>query len=72
MAVPSAFMAIADYPGKSDRKVASNRRMAFVIDFTEVTSDTLKTPGHIANPLSLIFRCIGVGLMRFNTLPEFT
>ena len=60
-----------DYPGKSDRTVASNRHMAFIIDFTEFTSETLKTPGHIANPVSLIFLYIRVGLMRFNTLPEF-
>ena len=50
---------------------ASNRHMALVIDFTEVTSEPLKAPGHIANPVSLIFRFMGVGLARFNTLPEF-
>ena len=60
-----------DVRGKSDRKVASNRHMAFVIDFTEFTSETLKTPGHIANPVLLTFLYIRVGLMRFNTLPEF-
>ena len=58
------------HPGKSDIKLASNRHMAFVINFTEFTSETLKMPGHIANPISLIFR-YRVGLMRFNTLPEF-
>ena len=56
---------------KFDTRVASNRHMTFVIDFTEFTSETLKTPGHIANPAPLIFRFIGVGLTRFNTLPEF-
>ena len=45
--------------------------MTFVIDFTELTSETLKTPGHFANPVSLILRYIRVGLTRFNTLPEF-
>ena len=72
-AVESAPMRIgrADHPGKSDRKLAFNRHMAFVIDFTEFTSETLKTPGHIANPVSLIFLYIRVGLMRLNTLPEF-
>ena len=43
-----------DHPGKSDIKVVSNHHMAFVIDFTECTSETLKTPGHIANPVFLI------------------
>ena len=69
----------AECPGKSDidRAVASNHHMAFVIDFTEFTSETSssnsKTPGHIANPVSLIIRCFKVGLMRhgFNTSPEF-
>ena len=56
---------------KFDATVPSNRHMTFVIDFTEVTSETLKTPGHIANPVSLVFRYIRVGLMRFNNLPEF-
>ena len=62
-----------DHPGKSDRKVASNRHMAFVIDFPEFTSETSKTPGHIANPVSLIFLYIrlSLGLIRFNALPEF-
>ena len=61
-----------DYPGKSDKTVASNCHMAIVIEFAEFTSETLKTPGHIiANPVSLIFRYIRVGLMRFNTLHEF-
>ena len=45
--------------------------VAFVIDFTEVTAEALKAPGHIANPVPLIFRCIKVGLARSNTLPEF-
>ena len=31
----------------------------------------MKTPGHISNPVLLIFLCVGVGLMRFNTLSEF-
>ena len=44
-----------DHPRKSDIKEASNRHMAFAIDFTEFTSETLKTPGHIANPVLLIF-----------------
>ena len=59
-----------DYPGTSDRTVASNRHMAFVIDF-KFTSETLKTLGHIANPVLFIFRYIRAGLMCFNTLPEF-
>ena len=54
-----------------DRTVASNRHMTFVIDFTDFTTETLKTPGHIDNPVSLVFRYIRVGLTRFNTLPEF-
>ena len=41
--------------GKSDIKLASNRHMAFGIDCREATSDTLKTPGHIDNPVRLIF-----------------
>ena len=57
--------------GKSDIKLASNRHMAFAIDCTGFTSDTLKTPGHIANPVRLIFRYIRVGLTRFNNNPEF-
>ena len=36
-----------------------------------VTSDTLKTPGHIDNPVRLIFLYIRVGLTRFNNNPEF-
>ena len=56
---------------KFDTTVSSNRHMTFVIDFTDFTTETLKTPGHIVNPISLIFRCIRVGLTRFNTLPEF-
>ena len=39
--------------------------------FTEFTSETLKTPSHIANPVPLIFRYIRVGLTRFNNNPEF-
>ena len=59
-----------DHRGKS--AIENWRRIvAFVIEFTEFTSETLKAPGHIANPGLLIFRYIGVGLMRFNTLPEF-
>ena len=38
-------------PGKSDIKLTSHRRMAFVIGFAESTSEALKTPGHIANPV---------------------
>ena len=45
--------------------------MAFGIDCTEVTSEALKTPGHIASPVPLIFRYIRVGLTRFNSNPEF-
>ena len=45
--------------------------MTFVIDLTDFTSGTLKTPGHIADPFSLTFRYIRVGLTRFNTLPKF-
>ena len=60
-----------DHPGKYNITVASNRHVAFVIDFTEFTSETLKTPGHIANPVPLIFRYIRVGLTRFNNNPEF-
>ena len=36
-----------------------------------IASETLKTPGHIANPVSLIFRYIRVGFTRFNNNPEF-
>ena len=56
---------------KFDRTVASNRHMTFVIDFTDFTTETLKPPGHIDNTVSLILRCIRVGLTRFNTPPEF-
>ena len=56
---------------KFDRRLASNRHMTFLIDFTDFTTETLKTPGHVANSVSLIFRSIGVGLTRFNTLLEF-
>ena len=61
-----------DHLGKSDNiKVASNRHMAVVIDCTEFTSETLKAPGHIADPVPLIFRYIRAGLTRFNNNPEF-
>ena len=62
-----------DNRGKSDIKPASTRHMymAFVIDCTEFTSDTLKTPGHIDNPVRLLFHYIAVGLTRFNNNPEF-
>ena len=56
---------------KFDRTVASNHHMIFVIDLTDFTTETLKTPGHIANPVSLIFLYIRFGLTRFNTLPDF-
>ena len=47
--------------------------LQIVLDVIEFMSGTLKKlmPGHIAIPVLLIFRYIRVGLMRFNTLPEF-
>ena len=44
-----------DNRAKSDIKLASNRHMAFVIDCAEFASGTLKAPGHIDNPVRLIF-----------------
>ena len=43
-----------DNCAKSDIKLASNRHMAFVIDCTEFTSDTLKTPGHMKVPRRIV------------------
>ena len=58
---------------KFDTTLAACHHMTFAIHLTEVTSETSKTPGHIANPVSLIFRYVYIkgGLTRFNTLPEF-
>ena len=60
-----------DHLGKSDIKVAPKRHMAFAIECAEFTSENLKAPGHIANPVPLMFRYIRVGLTRFNNNPEF-
>ena len=57
-----------DHRNKSDRTMASNHHMAFVIDFIEFLSETLKA---LANPSLLILCYMGAGLMHLNTLQKF-